>query len=188
MPTKGFVPVISEISENESLWTPWVLMQTSKATYPSDTSIMPLPSLPAPPPHEPLPFVQLPKEEEISLSSVCPSKRACTRYTVNFKIAALKKVDEILKRDLRKSLRKACEEIGMHHANILKWRKDKEKLGACSKKSVRSLHAGMPSQLEHIETELLQFIFERRETALPVKPITILLQAARLDNNFARKE
>ncbi len=76
----------------------------------------------------------------------------------------------------------------MHHTNILKWRKDKEKLGACNKRSVCSLHAGMPSQLEQIETELLQFVFERRETALPVKPITFLLQAAQLDNNFACKE
>ncbi len=46
----------------------------------------------------------------------------------------------------------------------------------------------MPSQLEQIETELLQFIFERREAALPVNPITILLQVTQLDNNFAHKE
>ncbi len=68
MHTKGFVAVISEIWENESIWNPWVLMQTCKASYPSDTSTMPLPSLPAPPPpQEPLLIEQVPKEEEISL-------------------------------------------------------------------------------------------------------------------------
>ena len=67
MPTKGFVPVISEISENESLWTPWVLMQTWKASYPSDMSTMSPLTLPAPPPQKPLALIPLPKEEEIPL-------------------------------------------------------------------------------------------------------------------------
>ncbi len=104
MLTKGFVPAISKKSKNESLWTPPVLMQTCKASYPIDTITVPLLSLPVPPPQEPLLIVQLPKEEEIPLSSVCPRKIKCTHYTVNFKIAALKKVDEILNSDPRKSL------------------------------------------------------------------------------------
>ncbi len=184
MPTQHFLPLVSE---NESLWTPWVLMQTCKATYPSEMSTG-MPILPAPPPPEPLQF-ELQNEEDSLLPVIrCPSKRARKRYTVNFKLVALQKVDEILQSDPRKSLCKACEEIGMSHANILKWKKNKQKLGAYNKRLVRSLHPGKSSQLEHIEAELLQFIFERRERALPVKPVTILLRAARLDNNFACKE
>ena len=151
MPTQHFLPLISE---NESLWTPRVLMQTCKATYPSDTSTG-LPPLPAPPPPEPL-QCELPKEDSPLPVICCPSKRARKRYTVNFKLVALQKVDEILQSDPRKSLRKACEEIGMSHVNILKWKKNKQKLGACNKRHVRSLHPGKSSQLEHIEAELLR--------------------------------
>ncbi len=104
MPTGHFVPIVSE---NESLWTPWVLMQTCKATYPSDASIA-LPSLPATPLPETLQF-ELPRKEDSPLPVTCPpSKRARKRYTVNFKLAALHKIDEILLSDPRKSLRNAC--------------------------------------------------------------------------------
>ena len=161
-------------------------MQTCKATYPSaDTA---LPSLPATPLPETLQF-ELPRKEDSLLPVTCPpSRRARKRYTVNFKLLALHKIDEILLSNPRKSLHNACEELGVSPANISKWKKDKQKLGTCYKRCVRSLHPGKSSQLEDIEAELLQFIFERRESALAVNPVTILLHAARLDNYFARKE
>ncbi len=42
----------------------------------------------------------------------------------------------------------------------------------------------MSSQLKHIKAELLQFIFKATKMILTVKSITILHQAARLDNYF----
>ncbi len=123
MPTGHFLPLVSE---NESLWTPQELMQTCKATYPRDMSTVLLP-LPAPPPPELLQF-ELPRKEDTLLPVICcPSKRTCKQYTINFKLVALQKVDEILQSNLRKSLCIDCEELGMSHVNIF----DK-KLGVCN--------------------------------------------------------
>ncbi len=78
----------------------------------------------------PLWFV-LPREDDTWLWVIShPIKRAYKWYTVNFNLVALQKVDEILQSNPRKSLHIACEDLGMNHANILQWTKEKQKLEA----------------------------------------------------------
>ncbi len=109
----------SRIRESD-LWTPQVLMQMCKATYPSDMSTALSPSFPTPPPQESLQFV-IPREVDALFPFICnPSKRANKQYTVHFKLLELQKDDGILQSNPKKSLFKACEELGMNHSNILK--------------------------------------------------------------------
>ncbi len=68
---------------------------------------------------------------------------------------------------------KACEEIGMSHANIFKW---KIKFG--------SMHLKMCALTSYWEVIT---VGAQRERALPVNPVAILLHAAHLDNDFHEK-
>ena len=73
------------------------------------------------------------------------------------------------------------------HKQIIQWKKQLEMLKDCNNKKVMSICKGKESLLVPYTDTLLSFIFELRETGMPVSTTMVAMKAAQLCHDFNEK-
>ena len=77
--------------------------------------------------------------------------------------------------------------LNIANKQIIEWKKQLEMLKDCNNKKVMSLCKGKESLLVPYTDALLSFIFELRETGMPVSTTMVLMKAAQICREFCEK-
>ena len=82
---------------------------------------------------------------------------------------------------------KACHGLNIAHKQIIEWKKQLEMFKDCNNKKAMSLCKGRDSLLIPYTDTLLSFIFELRETGMPVSATMVPMKAAQVCHDFHEK-
>ena len=106
-------------------------------------------------------------------------------YTIQEKLCYLHNVRQ--QQENGQSQRKTCHALNIANKQIIEWKKQLEMLKDCNNKKAMSLCKGKESLLVPYTDTLLSFIFELRETGMPVSTTMVLMKAAQIFCEFHEK-